>query len=55
MSFSFDASGSDVATAMTFQSSSPSSIIARTPSGFTGVTEPASKAEEPISTTSIGS
>ena len=42
------ASGSDVAMTSSFQSSSPSSIIANTPSGLTGVIEPISSTTLPI-------
>merc|ERR1719203_2430789 len=49
------ANGSSLAIASTFQSNSPSSIIANTPNGFTSTTLPIDKALEPISTTSIGS
>ncbi|GIL67863.1 hypothetical protein Vafri_21146 [Volvox africanus] len=41
--------------AMTFQSSSPSSIMARTPSGLTLYTPPRLALAVPISTTSTGS
>merc|ERR1712071_514386 len=49
------ASSSSVAMAMTFQSNSPSSIMAMTPNGFTSATVPMDNALDPISTTSIGS
>ena len=46
--------GSLAAMAITFQSSSPSSIMAYTPTGFTAVTLPIASAAPPISTTSRG-
>mmetsp|Transcript_16619 Transcript_16619/g.52305 ORF Transcript_16619/g.52305 Transcript_16619/m.52305 type:complete len:201 (-) Transcript_16619:341-943(-) len=55
MSWSSAASGSSVRMQMTFQSSSPSSIIASTPRTFTGSTAPWASVTEPISTTSTGS
>merc|ERR1719159_2284726 len=55
MSLSSAASGSAGLMARSFQSSSPSSIIASAPSGFTAVMDPISRSELPISTTSRGS
>ena len=46
---------SSAASVMSFQSVSPSSIIASTPSTFTLVTEPVARWRAPISTASMGS
>ena len=50
-----EASSSSPLMATSFQSNSPSSIIANTPNTFTGATSPVCIALEPISTTSMGS
>merc|ERR1719416_307050 len=49
------ASSSSVGMQTTFQSSSPSSIMAITPNGLTSATVPMARALDPISTTSMGS
>lgn len=54
-SFTLAALGSEVLMPMTFQSSSPSSIIAKIAKGFTGCMLPVASVSLPISTKSTGS